>query len=287
MACELTFNNCVTSSKSDVLSKFSNSKKLTKKKACESQRSCGSGVICGKTMREIKRSSYYKQIPRGTIIDGRTVSRARKGALCKYIDRPMVLFLRLDPSEDNSNVLAPLTSFEDTLNRECKSFQKRFPLFKSFTQLMSILERIPNQTVGLITIITHGSKESIYVGGGISVKIKTNRFVQFAKQLGRVLMTNAQVLLVACSTGKVTQEPAEHADEKEDLIIFKDTNHNNFANQLSKVTGRIVFATPGQQTVNEIMVGKGSNGEYCKELFHTPVNFTYNSEKQKMYKFIQ
>lgn len=283
MDCQLSFNECLTSRKSIVLSKVPNSEKFTKKKICESQKQCGSGKTCSQTLSKIKKSENYKNIARGTKIDGRTKSRSKKGSLCKYIDQPTIYFLRLDPTQDKSKALSSMDSFETNLKAVCKSFQIRTPLFESYTKLMRIFKDIPTQTVGLLIIITHGSEISITVGGRIRrIKIGTGHFQQFAKQVKRILMKNAHILLVACSTGKVTTEPPDDGD----LIVFTNTNHNNFANQLANATGHTVFATPGPQSSNEIMVARAFVGEFCGELFNSPVNYTYNSRKQKMYKFI-
>lgn len=128
--------------------------------------------------------------------------------------------------------------FEYNLKAVCKSFKVQTPLVKSYTKLMEIFKYIPTQTTGLLTIITYRSKISINANGRIERnKIGVGYFHKFAKQAKIILMKNAHVLPVACSTYNVTREPLDNGD----LIVFTNTNQNNFANQLRHLSESFVM----------------------------------------------
>ena len=154
---------------------------------------------------------------------------------------------------------------------------------------LKIFKNTPDKTLAHLSIVTHGSARSIAVGRESSLEIDTGEFKEFASELKRVMMKKGDVLMVACHVGKIIPKP-DGIGEGNDTYSLVETDYDNFANRLSKEAGVTVYATPGTQTRGEIMVGRArARPETCSELpedGYKPLNHTYGSSKQMMYRFV-
>lgn len=292
MQCQTSYNACMSSTRAQVRQMFEAPARTSKKQLCAQQRHCGAGVLCGKTLKVIKRQRFYRDLPRGTVINGRTKSRARKADLCAYLDQPRVLMARLDPSMDPAGVLSAMPTLENSIRQHCGArFRVDTPLFQDMGSLMKILHDTPDRTVAHVTLITHGNRQSIQVGGAEEdLTVDEDAFGRFADEVRRVMMDRGHVLLVACYTGDPGR-PVTEDEKKAGLTVVQDASQDNFANCLAQRAQVPVFATPGPQYADEILVGRarGRGNPECSELPHpgvAPLNYTFHSNAQTMFKYL-
>jgi hypothetical protein len=260
--------------------------RCNKVELCEWLRIRGSGNICHNTKKFLKRSDMFRRLSPDIKRQART-----KLSICKAIAPPTILVLRLTPDADQYSALSE-SSIPNSMNRFCKfdkedDFHVKEVIFTNITSLKNAIKSCPDNTLGALLIITHGNKNHIRVG--IDQVLHQSEVSQL--NILPKLMHNAQILLIACETGKTTDEEKRNEGtmvkkgrHRTSNIRFDNTRISNFANSLAKsVPGHEVLATADTQGCGDWAMRKTDRD--CGPEQETPLPFTFDV-KQLLYYFL-
>ena len=264
--------------------------RLSKSELCTVLNIHGSGTLCSQILSQIRRHVSYTQLPRGTNIGGRTRSRARKRPLCRYLDTPVVLFLRLHPDHDTHHVLSHMPTLEEHFNQVCQDrYVVRTVTFRTTAELLTVLDSMNTATLAHLVIITHGSQYSFQTGAHESLRINTPSFDQYSAILRRVMLVRAEILLVACQNGNF-DGCEQFGNRSHSTVNITNASVVNFANRLAQQSGHVVYGTPGNQRADEILTRRHvehvPQHPVCSDTNPQPLYIQYASAYQVMFRFL-
>jgi hypothetical protein len=254
-----------------------------KSELCEQLHIWGCGAICHWTLRDLKQSQAFRDLPASVRKRAKT-----KLSVCKAIARHMILVLRLSPLLDPDRALSE-SSIPGNMNTYCRfdrdedKFVVKEVIFNDLNGMVAAIGDCQDNTIGCLIIITHGNRDGIQVGDTTLDKSRVHELGILPK-----LMRNAQVLLAACSTGETTEEELQAGElqRRRNTVRFDNTDVDNFANDLAKsIPGHDVLATPNAQRAGEWVMGRQRGNQVCGCGEDIPLPYTFIVEGQDLYIF--
>lgn len=243
---------------------------------------------------DIKRTSQYRTIPRGTLFDGIPKSRLPKSALCTILGAipsappTSIVYLRLHPDADATGALHTQSDLLGELLSVCTGYRVVSHVFRSFYDILTSLLAITDQSVAHVVILSHGTKTSIQVGVDAELSVHTTQFELIVDQLRRIMLPRASICLTACNVGSFNG--ADLYSNPSHLIELANYPAQNFGNVLAQSIGtdHAVYCTSGTQTAGELglIALNPSSESVCASTNSNPFYFGYISATQTMFRFI-
>ena len=190
-----------------------------------------------------------------------------------------ICILKLCEKGDEKHALGWFSNIKEAIYRKCERKYKIYEkTFCCKEELEFNLDDYQVNSLYHLIIITHGDKNAITVGENETLMDKDKSFYKLANKLQDKLADNASILFASCNVGQIDQNISNIDKCERKLSELTNTDHDNFANNLSKqLKGIHIYATPGSQEQDEL--------EIC-HLNCENFDITYKSSKQVMYKYL-
>lgn len=198
-----------------------------------------------------------------------------------------ILFLRLHEDFDHNNALHSQEDLKNFFERDCNEYTI-LPevVFRRTDDILNALQRIEDDTLAHLSILTHGEMFEITTGEE-SLHMFHPKCTELIAILRKKLVEKASILLCACNTGKILKMnnyPQTNVSENDPMNLFNFTNwcYPNFACMLAfRLLDHPVYCTPNAQRKDELIAKFVSPCEGIK----VP-KIVYVSSLQSMYRYV-
>jgi hypothetical protein len=200
----------------------------------------------------------------------------------------IILYLRLNNQHDPTGALHRQDDLLGQLTTACEGYTLMEIVVNNYDQMMRELRAIHRVSVTSVIVLTHGDVHSIQVGAHASLHDDTPQFTDFARELSRVMMPNASVILTACLVGNY--HGADRNTQYSLVSVENDPTASCFANSLAAniSINSPVYATTRVQVADELELfarNEANEPTACDVNNDRPMSYGVLSSRQTMQVF--